>query len=141
MSSELSLSDVFLANLYCKMCDLFFCFLLFLRLSARNSEIKNKISDDVHQNVWTNTKTLYIRNTIFKKRIPNIRFLIIYVFVQISCLWDCSRAFQPVLLFNSSLSTNHGAMVADIFTQPLPPPPPTIKKLPTALPEYIFRIS
>ena len=34
-----------------------------------------KNSGDVYWNVWTNIKTLYARNNIFKKRIPNMRFL------------------------------------------------------------------
>ena len=46
-----------------------------------------KNPDDVHWNVWTNIKTLYARNDIFKKRIPNMTFWIIYVLVWISFLW------------------------------------------------------
>ena len=68
------ISEIFWAKLYCKMCDLFCQFLLPLRLSARKSENK-KNSDDIHWNVWTNIKTLYARNNIFKKIIPNMRFL------------------------------------------------------------------
>ena len=34
----------------------------------------NKSSDNVHWNVCMNIKTLYARNNIFKKRIPNMRF-------------------------------------------------------------------
>ena len=79
-------SEILWVKLYCKMCDLFCQFLLALRLSARKSEIK-KNSDDVHWNVWTNIKTLYARNDIFKKRIPNMTFWIIYVLVWISFLW------------------------------------------------------
>ena len=71
LSTELR---IILAKLYCKMCDLFCKLLLFLRLSARSFEIKKKFSDCVHWNVWTTIKTLYARNTIFKKRIPNMRF-------------------------------------------------------------------
>ena len=71
LSTELR---IILAKLYCKMCDLFCKLFLFLRLSARSFEIKKKFSDCVHWNVWTTIKTLYARNTIFKKRIPNMRF-------------------------------------------------------------------
>ena len=68
------ISEIIWAKLYCKMCDLFCQFLLPLTLSARKSEIK-KNSDDIHWNVWTNIKTSYARNNIFKKVIPNMRFL------------------------------------------------------------------
>ena len=57
------------------MCDLFRQFLLALRLSAGKSEIKKTNSNDVHWNFWANIKTFYARNNIFKKRIPNMRFL------------------------------------------------------------------
>ena len=43
-------------------------------------------ADDVCWNVWTNIKKLYVRNNIFKKRIPNITFWIIYILAQISFL-------------------------------------------------------
>ena len=43
-----------------------------------NLKLKKKFND-VHWNVWTNIKTLYPRNNIFKKRIPNMRFWIIYI--------------------------------------------------------------
>ena len=39
---------------------------------------------DVHWNFWTNIKMFYARNNIVKKRIPNIKFWIIYILVQIS---------------------------------------------------------
>ena len=45
-----------------------------MRISARKYKIKKK-SDDIHWNVWTNIKTLYAQNNIFKKRISNTRFL------------------------------------------------------------------
>ena len=38
---------------------------------------------NVDWNVWTDTKNLYARSNIFKKRIPNVRFWITYIFVQI----------------------------------------------------------
>ena len=43
-------------------------------------------ADDVCWNVWTNIKKLYVRNNIFKKRIPHITFWIIYILAQISFL-------------------------------------------------------
>ena len=45
-----------------------------------------KNSDNVHWKVWTNMKKLYARywKNIFKERIPNMRFWIIYILVQIS---------------------------------------------------------
>ena len=43
-----------------------------------NLKIK-KNSDDVHWNMWTNTKALHTRNNILKKRILNMRFWIIYI--------------------------------------------------------------
>ena len=36
---------------------------------------KRTNSGDIHWNFWTNIKTFYARNNIFKKRIPNMRFL------------------------------------------------------------------
>ena len=59
-----------------------------------NLKIKKKSSDDVYWYVWTNIKTLYARNNIFKKRIPNVIFWIIHILVQISLYFgDSSRAF------------------------------------------------
>ena len=66
---------------YCKMSNLFRYFLLALRLSARKSDIKK--NSDVHQSIWTNIKKLYARNNILKKRLPNTRFWIINILVQI----------------------------------------------------------
>ena len=43
-----------------------------------------KNSHNVHWKVWRNIKTLYARINIFKKRILNMRFWIIYILVQIS---------------------------------------------------------
>ena len=44
-------------------------------LLLENMKLK-KNSDDIHWNIWTNIKTLYAHNNIFKKkRIPNMRFL------------------------------------------------------------------
>ena len=77
------MSEVFWAKRYCKVNDLFHWFLLVLRLSARKSEVTENY-DDVHWNVWTNVKMLYARNNIFKKRIQNMRFWIIFIFAYIS---------------------------------------------------------
>ena len=57
-----------------------------------NMKIK-KNSDDVHWNVWANTKALHALNNIFKKRILNMRLGIIYILVQISVLGTALRAF------------------------------------------------
>ena len=74
-------SEVFWVKPFWKMSDLFCYFLLALRLSARKSEIKKKLR-------WCPLeRTLnerYVRNNIFKKRIPDMSFWIIYNLVQIS---------------------------------------------------------
>ena len=49
-----------------------FCWLLDFLLE--NLKLK-KSSGDIHWNIWTNIKLFYARNNIFKKRIPNMRFL------------------------------------------------------------------
>ena len=67
------MSEVFCVKLYCKMSDLFSLFLLVLRLAVRKSEINKKLKN-----------SLYARNSFFKKWIPNKRFCIIYILVQIS---------------------------------------------------------
>ena len=46
-------------------------------------KLKN-VPDNVHCNLWTNIKKLHDWNDIFKERIPNMRFCIIYILVQIS---------------------------------------------------------
>ena len=93
-------------------------FLFVFKLSARNSEIKKKISDDVHWKVWTNIKTLYARNSIFKKGIPEF--------------WK--KNFGTALgCFNHCfffIFRRRPTIVADIFTPTLSPP--IIKKLPAA---------
>ena len=59
-------------------------------------------SDNVHWNVRTNTKALYARNNIVKKRIPNMRFWIIYILVQIlffaTALGRFSQFFLKIFL-------------------------------------------
>ena len=74
------MTEIFWAKLYCYKSFLpvfvgfeAFCYIM---MSA----------DDVCWNVWTNIKKLYVRNNIFKKRIPNITFWIIYILAQISFL-------------------------------------------------------
>ena len=87
--------------MYCKMGDLFRWFLLGLRFSAINSGIK--------QNLMMSTGTcgikLYARCNIFKKKITNMTFGIIYILVQVSFLWDCFRVF----FFYFSSSVKHGS--------------------------------
>ena len=53
-----------------------FCRLWYFLLE--NLKLKEN-SDDVHWNVWTNIITLYPRNNIFKKIIPNMRLWISYI--------------------------------------------------------------
>ena len=53
-----------------------------------------KNSDDIHWNVWINIKTLYARNNISKKRIPNMRFFIFWS--KFCFLGDYYRAFFVV---------------------------------------------
>ena len=95
--------------MYCKMGDLFRWFLLGLRFSAINSGIK--------QNLMMSTGTcgikLYARCNIFKKKITNMTFGIIYILVQVSFLWDCFRVFFFIFRRRSNL-------VAYFFTQPPP---------------------
>ena len=69
--------------------------------------LKLKKTDDVKWNVWTNIKNLCARNNIFKKRIPNVRFWIIFILVHF-------------YLFYSAPA-------------PSPSPTTTMKKLPSAL--------
>ena len=64
-------------------------------------------SDDAHWNVWTNIKTLYAQNNIFKKRVPNMRFWIIYILIQISFLGTALGRFIQCFFFNFSSSVNH----------------------------------
>ena len=80
-----------------------------------------KSSDDFHWNVWTNTKTLFVRNNIFKKRIPNLRFWIIYILVEISLLGTTLGRFSQLFFYFSS-SANHGGQ--NFYSVPPPSPPP-----------------
>ena len=69
-------------------------------------------SDDVRGNVWTNIKT-YAQNNIFKRRIPNMTFWIIYILVQISILGTALGRFSQFFKNFCRRAT----MVADIFSQ------------------------
>ena len=88
-----------------------------------------KNSGDVYWNVWTNIKTLYARNNIFKKRIPNMRFL--------NHLY-----FGPSFVFQGTILGGFSQCFFQFFVMGQPwwstflspfPSPATIKKLPTAL--------
>ena len=87
-----SQNEVFWAKLYCKMSDFFASFCWLWDILLENLKIKKSNSGDVHWNVGTNTKTLYARNNVFKKRIPNMIFWI-STLVQISFLGTALRAF------------------------------------------------
>ena len=78
-------SKVFWAKLYCKMTDIF-CYFCWLWGFLLENLILKKISD-VHWNIRTNIKGLHTWKNIFKKRLPNTRFWIIYILVQISLFW------------------------------------------------------
>ena len=85
----------------------------------------NKNSDNVHWNVWTNIKTSYARNNIFKKRIPNMIFWIIYTLVQISFVGTTLGRFSQFFFYFLSLA-NHSSQ--HFNTVPPPPPLPHHKK-------------
>ena len=53
-------------------------------------------------------KTLYARNNIFKKRIPNMIFWIIYILVQISFLGTALGRFSLWFFFIFLSSADHG---------------------------------
>ena len=95
------MSEVFWAKLYCKMSDLFRWFLLALRFSAANTGIK-KLMMSIG----------ICGNNIFKKRITNMRFWIIYILVQVSLLGTALGCFSQFLFFCQP------TMMAEIFTQP-----------------------
>ena len=89
-------SEAFWVKPFWKMSDLFCYFLLALRLSARKSEIKKKLR-------WCPLeRTLnerYVRNNIFKKRIPDMSFWIIYNLVQISFFVRLLKYFLASVFF------------------------------------------
>ena len=67
-----------------------------------------KKSDDVQWNVWINIKKLSVQNNIFK-RIPNMRFWIIFTLVQILFFWRTALGrFNQCFFFNFSPSASHG---------------------------------
>ena len=70
-------------------------------------------SDDVRGNISTNLKKLYAQNNIFKKRIPNMTFWIIYILVQISIFGTALGRFRQFFYF-----CRRPTMAADIFSQP-----------------------
>ena len=111
-----------------------YCFiLLVLRHSARNSEIKKKNlwwCPQEHLDKYKNVacSKYYFQNKNSKYEILNHLYSFIF-WSKFRLFWDCFKAFYPVLLFNFSLSTNHGDR--HFYSAPLPPP--TIKKLPMAL--------
>ena len=98
-------SDTTQKHVFCKICKAFwakpycnrviffasFCWLWDFLLE--NLKVK-KNSDDVHWNVWTIIKKLYVRNNIFKK--SNFKYYILnhlYFRPNFPCLVDCFRAF------------------------------------------------
>ena len=105
-------SEVFWSKLYCKMSDIFRYFLLALRLSTWKSE-------NLKKSLMTSTGTCgrikkYTRNNIFKKRIPNMRFWIIYILVRVSFL-------GTVLRNVFSIFRRRPTMVVNFFNQPPTP--------------------
>ena len=54
---------------------------------------------NVDWNVWTDTKNLYARSNIFKKRIPNVRFWIIYFCPNFVFWGDCYETFFSQCFF------------------------------------------
>ena len=98
------MSNVFRAKLCC------FCWLWDFLLE--NLKLKRN-SDDVRGNFSTNIKKLYAQNNIFKKRIPNMTFWIIYILVQISILGTALGRFSQFIFSFRRRPT----MVADIFSQ------------------------
>ena len=86
-------------------------------------KLKKKIYDYVHWNVWTNIKTLFARNTIFKKRIPNMRFYLNNLYFGSNFVFfgtAIGRFSQCFFLIFRRRPT----MLAKIFTHPPPTPPP-----------------
>ena len=101
----------FWAKLYCKMSNLFS--LVFIGFEIFCNKIWNKKS--LMMSIGTCGLKLYARNNIFKKRITNMRFWIIYILVQISFF---GGLLQGVLASVFFLFFRHrSAMVSDIFTQ------------------------
>ena len=70
----------------------------------------------------TYVKKLYVQNNIFKKRIPNMRFWITYNLVQISVFEGLLKGISALFFF--SIFHRRPTVVANIFSQLAPPPPP-----------------
>ena len=104
------MSNVFWAKLYCKISGLFASFCWLWDFLLENLKLKRN-SDDVRGNFSTNIKKLYAQNNIFKKRIPNMTFWIIYILVQILGT-ALGRFSQFIFSFR-----RRPTMVADIFSQ------------------------
>ena len=108
------MSNVFWAKLYCKISGLFASFCWLWDFLLENLKLKRNF-DDVRWNVWMNIKKLYAQNNMFKKRIPNMIFWVIYILAQISILGTALGRFSQ-FFFNFR---RRPTMVADIFSQPL----------------------
>ena len=81
-----------------------------------------KNSGNVHWNVWTNIKKLYSRNQNNiskkqkKKRIPNMRFWIIYIWAQISFFRGLLQGILVKFFFVRQLWSLTFLFSDDIFT-------------------------
>ena len=71
------ISEAFWAKLYCKTSDFFTSFCWLWDFLQENLQLKKTL-------MMSTGKKLYARNNFFQKRIPNLRFWIIYILVQIS---------------------------------------------------------
>ena len=115
-------SEVFWAKLYCKMCDLFCYFLLALKLSARNSEIKEKLTGTSGQ-IW---KLCMLEKIFSRKNSKYDIFESLIFWFKCRFLGDCFRTFfvvgQPLWSTFLLSYTHH-------------------KKLPTALFLYEYNIT
>ena len=93
-----------------------FCWLWDFLLENLKLRIK---SDDIQWNVWANTKSLYARNNIFKKRIPNMRFLNHLYFGPNFHFWGTALGRFSSLV---NLGGRH------VCLAPLLPPPPPLHR-------------
>ena len=115
MSSELRFAKwvmIFERNCIVKLVVFFASFCWLWDFLLENLKLKRN-SDDVRGNFSTNIKKLYAQNNIFKKRIPNMTFWIIYILVQISILGTALGRFSQFIFSFRRRPT----MVADIFSQ------------------------
>ena len=108
------MSEVFWVKLYCKMSDLFASFYWLWDYLLENLKLRRN-SDDVCWNIWMNIKKLYAQNNIFKKRIPNMTFWIIYILVQVPLLGTSLGRFSHCFFLIFHLRPT---MMGDTFTQP-----------------------